>query len=156
MQYLNLSRLDNTLKNNVLWPDGWMKMAWVSCGMNIVNGKISCYPCQGEILYNEPYCWREESHVQPFLRLYMNSFVQKVQQPTYSFCPVVNVLFCLSNTAWEQIVLMDPDSFLYFTLLVYHDVQGQRAADLYLTRFDVSHHLHKPMVLLWILFLNNR
>lgn len=115
MQYLNLSRLDNTLKNNVLWPDGWMKMAWVSCGMNIANGKISCYPCQGEILYNEPYCWREESHVQPFLRLYMNSFVQKVQQPTYSFCPVVNVLFCLSNTAWEQIVLMDPDTFLYFT-----------------------------------------
>jgi len=39
--------------------------------------------------------------------------------------------------------------------LVCHDVQAQRATELYLTRFDISQHLHKPMVLFWILFLNN-
>lgn len=106
-QCLNLNRLDNTLKNNVLWPDGWMKMAWVSRGMNIANGKISRFPCQGEILYNEPYCWREESHVQPFIRLYVNSFVQKVQQPTYSFllpccwCPVLSERCSLRGNCFE-------------------------------------------------------
>lgn len=50
---------------------------------------------------------------------------------------------------WIQILF-------YISLpIVYRDVKGQRATDMYLTHVDIPHHLHKPMVLFWMLFLNN-
>lgn len=145
MQYLNLSRLDNTLKNKVLWPDGWMKWhespaVWI---LRMAKFHVT--------LAKEKFCIMNliaggSSHV-------YNLFSDSTWTPSPRRCSslfIPSALFFMYCSVWtiqlESKLFWWIQMHFYISLpLVYHDVQEQWAADLYLACFDILHYLHKPM-----------
>lgn len=113
MQYPNLSRLDNTLKNKVLWPDGWMKWhespaVWI---LRMAKFHVT--------LAKEKFCIMNliaggRSHV-------YNLFSDATWTPSSRRCNnlfIPSALFLMYCSVWEiqlEIVLVNPDTLLYFT-----------------------------------------
>lgn len=145
MQYPNLSRQDNTLKNKVLWPDGWMKWhespaVWI---LRMAKFHVT--------LAKEKFCIMNliaggRSHV-------YNLFSDSTWTPSSRRCNslfIPSALFLMYCSVWA----IQHESKLFWWIqihfyisppILYHDVEGQWAADLCLTYFDILHYLHKPM-----------